>query len=151
LWPSTLKQQIFFGPKTTLFREVEQVGGSKSSLSFGPKNQPLKETVMIKTVTNTTFEGEVLAAKNPVLVDVWATWCTPCKAMEPAIEAVAKEFEGKLDVAKLNVDENPELAQMLDVMSLPTVMLFKNGQPISRLVGLATKDRLTGAVTAALA
>lgn len=106
---------------------------------------------MIKTVTNATFEGEVLAAKKPVLVDVWAPWCVPCRAMEPTIEAVAKEFEGKIDVAKLNADENPELAQHLDVMSIPTVMLFKNGQPVNRLVGLATKDRLTGAISAALA
>ncbi len=106
---------------------------------------------MIKTVTNTTFKGEVLDSKNPVLVDVWAPWCVPCRAMEPAIEALAKEFEGKVDVAKLNADENPELVQQLDVMSIPTVMLFKNGQPVSRLVGLATKDRLSNAVTAALA
>ena len=106
---------------------------------------------MIKAVTNATFEGEVLASKKPVLVDVWATWCTPCKAMEPTIEAVAKEFEGRLDVVKLNADENAELVQKLDVMSLPTVMFFKDGQPVSRLIGLASKDRLTGAVTAALA
>ncbi|HUD10815.1 MAG TPA: thioredoxin [Candidatus Saccharimonadia bacterium] len=106
---------------------------------------------MIKTVTNATFDGEVLGAKNPVLVDLWASWCVPCRAMEPTIDAVAKQFEGKLDVAKLNVDDNPELAQRLDVMSIPTLMLFKNGQPVDRMVGLASKDRVTGAITAALA
>lgn len=106
---------------------------------------------MIKTVTNATFEGEVLASKKPVLVDLWAGWCQPCIAMEPTIEAVAKEFEGKVEVAKLNVDENPELAQSLDVMSIPTMLVFKDGQPVTRLVGLTTKDRLTGALTQALA
>ena len=106
---------------------------------------------MVKTVTSATFEGEVLGAKKPVLVDLWASWCGPCRAMEPTIDAVAKEFEGKVDVAKLNVDDNPELAQKLDVMSIPTLMLFKDGQPIDRMVGLATKDRVTGAIAAALA
>lgn len=106
---------------------------------------------MIKTVTNDTFEKAVLKSDKPVLVDLWAAWCAPCRAMEPAIEEVAKEFEGKIDVAKLNVDENPEIAQQLDVMSIPTMMLFKNGQPVNRLVGLSTKERLSGAVNAALA
>ena len=106
---------------------------------------------MIKTVTNDSFEADVLKSSKPVLVDIWADWCTPCKAMEPAIAAVATEFEGRLDVAKIDADAFPDLAQRLDVMSLPTVMVFKNGQPVDRIVGLATKDRLTGVVTAALA
>lgn len=105
---------------------------------------------MIKTVTKDTFEGTVLKSDKPVLVDLWASWCVPCKAMESTIEEVAREFEGKMDVAKLNVDENPDLAQKLDVMSIPTLMVFKNGQPVNRLVGLQAKDRLTGAMTAAL-
>jgi thioredoxin len=105
---------------------------------------------MIKTVTKDTFEGTVLKSDKPVLVDLWASWCGPCRAMESTIEAVAKEFEGKMDVAKLNVDENPDLAQKLDVMSIPTLMVFKNGQPVNRLVGLQAKDRLTGAMSAAL-
>jgi thioredoxin 1 len=106
---------------------------------------------VIKTVDHKSFESEVLNSDKPVLVDLWAAWCQPCRAMEPAIEEVAKEFEGKLTVAKLNVDENPDLAQSLDVMSIPTMMLFKDGKPINRLVGLSTKERLAGAVTAALA
>jgi thioredoxin 1 len=106
---------------------------------------------MIKTVTSATFEDAVLKAEKPVLVDLWASWCKPCIAMEPTIEALAKEFDGKVDIAKLNVDENPDLAQSLDVMSIPTLMVFKNGQPVNRVVGLATKERLAGAVTAALA
>jgi thioredoxin 1 len=106
---------------------------------------------VIKTVDHKTFEKEVLGSKQPVLVDMWAAWCAPCRAMEPAIEAVAKEFDGKVTVAKLNVDENPELAQQLDVMGIPTMVVFKDGRPVSRLVGLSSKERLSGAVTAALA
>jgi len=106
---------------------------------------------MIKTIDKTTFDGTVLKSDKLVLVDLWAEWCQPCRAMEPTIEAVAREFEGKVTVAKLNVDENPELAQQLDVMSIPTMMVFKNGQPVDRLVGLSTKERLTGAISAALA
>lgn len=105
---------------------------------------------MIKTVTSDTFKHEVLESDKPVLVDFWAAWCQPCIAMEPTIEAVAKEYEGKLEVAKLNVDEHPDIAQSFDVMSIPTMFIFKNGQPVGRLIGLTNKDRLTSAVTAAL-
>lgn len=106
---------------------------------------------MIKTVTQSSFEADVVKSDKPVLVDLWAAWCSPCIAMEPAIEAVAKDFEGKIHVAKLNVDENPELAQSLDVMSIPTMLVFKNGQPVQRIVGLTTKDRLTGVINTVLA
>jgi thioredoxin 1 len=71
--------------------------------------------------------------------------------MEPTVDAIAKQFEGKIDVAKLNVDDNPELAQQLDVMSIPTLMLFKDGKPVQRMVGLASHDKVSGAITAALA
>jgi thioredoxin 1 len=104
----------------------------------------------IKTVTKDTFEGEVLASSKPVLVDLWAEWCMPCKAMEPAMKELAQEFEGQVEIAKLNVDENPALAQSLDVMSIPTLMLFKDGKPVSRLVGLQPKNRVAGAIRAAL-
>jgi thioredoxin 1 len=106
---------------------------------------------MIKTVTNDTFEGEVLASKTPVLVDLWAEWCGPCKAMEPTMKQLADEFDGKVEIAKLNVDENPDLAQSLDVMSIPTLMLFKDGKPVNRLVGLQPKDRVAHAIRSALA
>jgi thioredoxin 1 len=106
---------------------------------------------MIKTVTSATFKGEVLDSQKPVLVDLWAAWCAPCRAMEPALESLAHEYEGKVDIAKLNVDENPDLAQSLDVMSIPTLMLFKGGKPVERIVGLATRDRLAGVVKAAIA
>jgi thioredoxin 1 len=106
---------------------------------------------MIKTVTEASFEQDVVKSSRPVLVDLWAPWCGPCIAMEPAMKELSTEFEGKVDIAKLNVDENPSLAQSLDVMSIPTLMLFKDGKPVQRIVGLTAKDKLAGVMTAALA
>ncbi len=105
---------------------------------------------MIKTTTEATFEADVLKAERPVLVDLWAPWCGPCIAMEPAMKELSAEFEGKIDIAKLNVDENPTLAQSLDVMSIPTLMMFKDGKPVDRVIGLTAKDKLAGVMTAAL-
>ena len=106
---------------------------------------------MIKTVSESTFEAEVVKSDRPVLVDLWAPWCGPCIAMEPAMKELATEFDGKVDIAKVNVDENPALAQSLDVMSIPTLMLFKGGKPVDRIIGLTAKDKLAGVLTAALA
>lgn len=106
---------------------------------------------MIKTVTSASFKTDVLGADRPVLVDFWASWCGPCIAMEPTIEAVAKEFDGKVDVAKLNVDENPDIAQQFGVMSIPTMFVFRKGQPVERLVGLTPKDKLTTVLNTAAA
>lgn len=106
---------------------------------------------MLKTVSEASFESDVIKSERPVLVDLWAPWCGPCIAMEPAIKELAAEFEGKVDVAKLNVDENPAIAQSLDVMSIPTLMLFKGGKPVQRIIGLTAKDKLASAMTASLA
>lgn len=106
---------------------------------------------MIKTVTEATFENEVVKNDQPVLVDLWAPWCGPCIAMEPAMKELSAQFEGKMEIAKLNVDDNPNLAQSLDVMSIPTMILFKNGQPVQRIVGLTNKDKVAAAMTAVLA
>lgn len=106
---------------------------------------------MLKTVTEASFENDVIKSDRPVLVDLWAPWCGPCIAMEPAIKELATQFDGKVDVAKLNVDENPNIAQSLDVMSIPTLMLFKGGKPVQRIVGLTAKDKLAGIMTASLA
>lgn len=106
---------------------------------------------MVKKVTSSSFQADVLASDKPVLVDFWAAWCGPCIAMEPTIEAVAKEFDGKVTVAKLNVDENPDVAQQFGVMSIPTMFVFKDGQPVERLVGLTAKDKLTSVLATAAA
>lgn len=103
---------------------------------------------MIKTITEATFEQEVVKSGRPVLVDFWAPWCGPCIAMEPAMEELSAEFDGKVDIAKLNVDENPDLAASMDVMSIPTMLVFKDGKQVQRIVGLTPKDKLAGFLSA---
>ncbi|MBC7249432.1 MAG: thioredoxin [Anaerolineae bacterium] len=93
-------------------------------------------------VTDDTFEAEVVKSTTPVLVDFWATWCMPCRMIAPTVEEVATEYASKLKVAKLDVDENPRTASQFGVMSIPTLMLFKNGEIVERLVGAMPKQRL---------
>ncbi len=88
------------------------------------------------------FEKEVLKSEKPVLVDFYADWCGPCNAMAPVIEELAKELEGKVKVGKINVDENPDIAVEYNVMSIPTLLVFKNGKEEKRLVGLRNKEEL---------
>ena len=88
------------------------------------------------------FEKEVLKSEKPVLVDFYADWCGPCNAMAPVIEELAKELEGKVKVGKINVDENPDIAVEYNVMSIPTLIVFKNGKEEKRLVGLRNKEEL---------
>mgnify|MGYP001594000483 CR=1 FL=1 len=91
-------------------------------------------------VTDQTFKDEVLSSDSPVLVDFWAEWCTPCRIVGPIIEELATEYSGKLKVGKLDVDANGQTAQNYGVMSIPTVMLFKNGQPVKVMIGAQSKD-----------
>ena len=88
------------------------------------------------------FEKEVLKSEKPVLVDFYADWCGPCNAMAPVIEELAKELEGKVKVGKINVDENPDIAVEYNVMSIPTLIVFKNGKEEKRLVSLRNKEEL---------
>lgn len=87
-------------------------------------------------ITKDNFEEKVLKAENKVLLDFWASWCGPCKMLSPTIEALAEQYEGKALVAKINVDEEPELARTFGVMSIPTVVFLKNGREFDRKVGL---------------
>lgn len=90
--------------------------------------------------TDSNFEEEVSKSDLPVLVDFWAPWCGPCKMAGPVIDELAEEYKGKVKIGKLNVDENQEQAQKIGVMSIPTVVLFKNGEEVERKIGFAGKD-----------
>ena len=98
------------------------------------------------TLTDQNFEAEVLKSDVPVLVDFWAVWCGPCKIVDPVIHELAGEYEGKLKVGKLNVDENPESSGRFSVMSIPTIMLFKGGQPVKAVIGAQPKENFKKAI-----
>lgn len=93
-----------------------------------------------QTFTDQNFKQEVLENKTPVVVDFWAPWCGPCRLVSPTIEELAKEYQGKMVVGKMNVDENPNTAGQFSVMSIPTVMIFKNGQPVKAMIGAQGKE-----------
>jgi thioredoxin 1 len=97
-----------------------------------------------KTVTDASFEQDVLNASGPVLVDFWAEWCGPCRMIAPALEEISEELGGKVTVAKLNIDENPDAPGRFGVRGIPTMILFKNGQPAATRVGAAPKSALQG-------
>ena len=101
-------------------------------------------------VSDATFEAEVLKATQPVVVDFWAEWCGPCKMIAPALEEIAGSLGEKVKIVKLNVDENPNTASKYGIMSIPTLMLFKNGAMASRQVGAAPKQKLEQWITAAV-
>ena len=97
----------------------------------------------IHHVTDANFEAEVLQSPTPVLVDYWAEWCGPCKAIAPVLEEVAKEYSGKLKVAKVDVDSNTEVPKKFNIRGIPTLMLFKNGAVEATKVGAMSKSQLT--------
>ncbi|HEC34078.1 MAG TPA: thioredoxin [Chloroflexi bacterium] len=97
-------------------------------------------------VTDETFETEVLQASLPTLVDFWAEWCGPCKMIAPAVEEVAREHDGHLKVVKMDVDANPNTPARLGIMGIPTLILFKDGKEVERLVGYRPKEALVEAI-----
>ncbi len=97
---------------------------------------------MEKHLTSENFDQEVLKSQLPVLVDFWADWCGPCRMVAPAVSAIAKEYQGKLTVGKLNVDEASDIAGKYDVMSIPTFIIFKDGNVVDKFVGSLPKQAL---------
>jgi thioredoxin 1 len=101
-------------------------------------------------ITNLSFDEKVSSNSRPVLVDFWAEWCAPCRMLSPTIDQIADDYDGKVTVGKVNIDEEPELAQRFGVMSIPTLILFKDGSEVSRSVGVVGKDKIAAMVDAAL-
>jgi thioredoxin 1 len=102
-------------------------------------------------VDQSSFERDVLNSQMPVLVDFWAPWCGPCKAVAPIVEELAKEYKGKIEFAKLNVDDAPFVASKFGVMSIPTIMVFKGGKPMQHAIGYQPKEQLKKLLDNALA
>ena len=101
-------------------------------------------------VTVDSFEQEVLKSEIPVVIDLWAPWCGPCKALTPTLESVAADYEGKVKVVKLNIDDNPSIAAQYQVMSIPTLLFFKGGKVESQVIGLVGKDKIANKIDAML-
>ncbi len=105
---------------------------------------------MLKEFTDANFESEVLKSDKPVFVDFWAPWCGPCKMVGPVVEALAADMDGKVNVGKLNVDDNQLYAQKYGVMSIPTMILFKDGAEVARTIGFTPKEELIKFIEAAI-
>ena len=101
-------------------------------------------------IEEATFDESVIKANVPVLVDFWAPWCGPCRMVAPVVEELAEEYDGKVDFVKINVDDNPKVTSQYGVMSIPTLILFKDGKPVSNIVGFRPKDELKKSLDAAL-
>ncbi len=106
-----------------------------------------KDTV---TVQDASFKNEVLDSSVPVLVDFWATWCAPCRAIAPALEELASQYKGQVKIAKLDVDESQQVAQQFGIRSIPTLLMFKGGKVVEQLVGAVPKARLEDTIKKAL-
>jgi thioredoxin 1 len=110
------------------------------SKSFKTQIDTMSE--LIKHVTDASFENDVLKAQGPVLVDYWAVWCGPCKMIAPLLEEAATQYQGRVTIAKLNVDENPDTAAKYGIRGIPTLMLFNEGKAVATKVGALSKSQL---------
>jgi len=106
---------------------------------------------LIKHISDSSFEADVLKSSDPVLVDYWAEWCGPCKMIAPILDEVSKTYQGKLQITKMNVDENREVPAKFGIRGIPTLMLFKNGQLAATKVGAMSKAQLTAFIDQQLA
>jgi thioredoxin 1 len=106
-------------------------------------------TKYVRELDDATFQDGINRGARPVLVDFWAPWCPPCRALAPTIEAIAEKFDGRADVAKLDIEQNPDTAAALGISSIPTVLIFRDGREVDRFVGLQPRDRYERALEAA--
>ncbi len=104
----------------------------------------------IKTLTDQNFQDEVKNSQTPLLVDFWAEWCAPCRMIAPVLDEIAEEYDGKVTIGKINVDQNRSVAAQYGVMSIPTLILFKNGEMVEQLVGAQPKENLVKVIQAAV-
>lgn len=104
----------------------------------------------IINVTSQTWDSEVLQSKGIVMVDFWAVWCGPCRMIAPTVEELAKEYAGKIKVAKLNTDENPDIASRYKIMGIPTIMFFKDGEKVDQIIGAVPKSQLKAKIESLL-
>ena len=104
----------------------------------------------IANVTDASFEADVLKSTQPVLIDFWAVWCGPCRAIAPVVEQLAGEYAGKVKVVKVNIDENPKTPTQYDVRSIPTLLMFKDGKVVGQIVGAVPKPKIEELVKKAL-
>jgi len=122
------------------------------SPSIAASKDDQEEIVMTEPIKldSADFQTQVLESDVPVLVDFWAPWCGPCKMLTPIIEELAQEYDGRAKIVKVNVDDNQQLAMQFSIRSIPTVMVFKDGEPAASMVGMQPKDALAKALDAAL-
>jgi thioredoxin 1 len=106
-------------------------------------------TKLVRELDEVTFQESISRDDRPVLVDFWAPWCPPCRALAPTIEAIAEQFDGRADVAKLDIDQNPETAAAHGIRSIPTVLIFRGGREVGRIAGLQPRARYEQALKAA--
>ena len=125
---------MYRGP-SSLYRSLKDLPGAG-----GTNGETMSQ--LTTALTDANFDEEVKAAEEPVLVDFWAEWCGPCKLIEPILEEIASENQGRLKIGKLNVDDNLEITRRFEVLSVPTMILFKDGEPQLRLVGAKGKAQL---------
>lgn len=137
--------------KAHLFKDKANYYFIKSPLTRKSILDILEHTSMAVDITDAQFEGQVLKSDLPVLVDFWAPWCGPCKMVSPIIEELGEEYKGKVKVVKVNVDDNPQYSGQYNVMSIPSIFIFKKGQPVKTMVGAQSKDNFKKVIDEALA